>query len=84
MTTPLIAGNWKMNGLARDLAQARAVADSLAETPARARVAICPPATLLGRMAEALRSLTSGSIVDLRTGLHSAGAHQNNDKEEQL
>ena len=38
----------------------------------------------VGRMAEALRSLTSGSIVDLRTGLHSAGAHQNNDKEEQL
>jgi triosephosphate isomerase len=61
MTTPLIAGNWKMNGLARDLAQARAVADSLAETPARARVAICPPATLLGRMAEAL----AGSVVAL-------------------
>jgi hypothetical protein len=38
----------------------------------------------VGRMAEVLRSLTSGSIVDLRTGLHSAGAHQNNDKEEQL
>ena len=38
----------------------------------------------VGRMAEALRSLTSGSIVDLRTGLHLAGAHQNNDKEEQL
>jgi hypothetical protein len=38
----------------------------------------------VGRMAEVLRSLTSGSIVDLRTGLHLAGAHQNNDKEEQL
>jgi triosephosphate isomerase len=61
MTMPLIAGNWKMNGLARDLAQARAVADSLAATPTRARVAICPPATLLWRMAEAL----AGSVVAL-------------------
>jgi hypothetical protein len=38
----------------------------------------------VGAMAEAVRSLTSGSIVDLRTGLHLAGTHQNNDKEEQL
>ena len=36
MTAPLIAGNWKMNGLGRDLAEARAVADSLAAAPARA------------------------------------------------
>src|SRR5580704_15046103 len=61
MTTPLIAGNWKMNGLASDVAEARAVAESLAETPARARVAICPPATLLSRMAEML----AGSTVAL-------------------
>jgi triosephosphate isomerase len=61
MTTPLIAGNWKMNGLAHDLAQARAVADSLAETPARVRVAICPPMTLLSHMAAAL----AGSAVAL-------------------
>jgi len=59
MVRPLIAGNWKMNGLGRDLAEARAVAASLAETPAESRVAICPPATLLARMAEAL----SGSSV---------------------
>ncbi len=61
MTTPLIAGNWKMNGLGRDVAEARTVADSLAQTPASARVAICPPATLLARMAAAL----SGSAVHL-------------------
>ena len=51
---PLIAGNWKMNGLGPDLAQARAVADALAETPAAARVALHPPATLIERMARAL------------------------------
>ncbi|HEX4199854.1 MAG TPA: triose-phosphate isomerase [Caulobacteraceae bacterium] len=61
MRTPLIAGNWKMNGLGRDLVEAGRVADSLAEAPARGRVAICPPATLLSRMAEAL----TGSAVAL-------------------
>ena len=54
MTTPLIAGNWKMHGLAADLAQARAVAAGVVEGRPRARVALCPPATLLARMAEAL------------------------------
>jgi triosephosphate isomerase (TIM) len=54
MIRPLIAGNWKMNGLSRDLGEARAVAASLAEAEADARVAICPPATLLARMADAL------------------------------
>jgi triosephosphate isomerase len=54
MTTPLIAGNWKMNGLAVDLAEAEAVAAGLARARPTARVAICPPATLLARMAQAL------------------------------
>jgi len=50
--TPLIAGNWKMNGLAAALTEARAVAAGAGSTSAR--VAICPPATLVARMAEAL------------------------------
>jgi triosephosphate isomerase len=49
---PLIAGNWKMNGLAPALAEARAVAAGLAG--AKGRVALCPPATLVERMAEAV------------------------------
>jgi triosephosphate isomerase len=51
--TPLIAGNWKMNGDAAALAEARATAAGLAGT--KARVAICPPATLVSRAAEALK-----------------------------
>jgi len=51
-TAPFIAGNWKMNGLAADLDQARAVAAGLGG--AKARVAICPPATLTERMSRAL------------------------------
>jgi triosephosphate isomerase len=53
---PLIAGNWKMNGLAAALDEARAVAAGAAG--ARARVAICPPATLIHRMSEALAGTT--------------------------
>ncbi len=49
---PLIAGNWKMNGLAASLAEARAVADGAKD--AKGRVAICPPAVLIHRMSEAL------------------------------
>jgi triosephosphate isomerase len=49
---PLIAGNWKMNGASASLAEAEAVAAGLGEV--RARVAICPPATLIHRMSERL------------------------------
>ena len=55
----LIAGNWKMHGLAGALPQALAVASDLEREPAAARVALCPPATLLARMADAL----AGSAV---------------------
>ncbi|MDR3507282.1 MAG: triose-phosphate isomerase [Caulobacteraceae bacterium] len=54
MAKPLIAGNWKMNGLAADLTEAVALAQALAQQPAKARVALCPPATLIERAARAL------------------------------
>lgn len=51
----LIAGNWKMNGLAGALDEARAVADAVARRGGEGpRVAICPPATLVHRLSEAL------------------------------
>ena len=49
-TQKLIAGNWKMNGLAADLVVARELAEALAREPAAARVALCPPATLIAQM----------------------------------
>jgi triosephosphate isomerase len=55
MTTtpvPLIAGNWKMNGLEAALGEARAVAAGLGAS--NGRVAICPPATLVHRLAAAV------------------------------
>lgn len=52
---PLVAGNWKMNGLAAQLAEAQAVADALRRTPAGTDVMICPPATLLAQTAWAVK-----------------------------
>ena len=59
MSSRLIAGNWKMNGVSADLAEAVALAEALKETPASVRVALCPPATLVERMARAV----AGSAV---------------------
>ena len=50
----LIAGNWKMNGLGASLAEARALSEALASEAAACRVALCPPATLVHRLAEAV------------------------------
>jgi triosephosphate isomerase (TIM) len=45
---PLVAGNWKMNGLTAQLAEAQAVRDGLGHAPVDAM--ICPPSTLLAQM----------------------------------
>ena len=73
---PLVAGNWKMNGLKAGLAEARAVIARLAEPgfAPGADAMICPPATLVAELA----TLAKGSR--LRTGgqdCHAAvsGAH---------
>jgi triosephosphate isomerase len=54
---PLIAGNWKMNGLKADaLALAKAVADGVRQAGWRERdVLVCPPALLVNAVAEAVR-----------------------------
>ena len=51
----LIAGNWKMYGVHGWLEEARRFADCLAGHPTQARVAICPPATLIHRLSETLQ-----------------------------
>lgn len=53
----LAAGNWKMNGLRADLAEARALADVCGAVSCG--VLLCPPATLISAMADAL----AGSAV---------------------
>ncbi len=52
---PLVAGNWKMNGIDSSLAELGALREQLAEAPvAEADVMVCPPATLLSRAVEIL------------------------------
>ncbi|WGM39405.1 triose-phosphate isomerase [Caulobacter sp. NIBR1757] len=51
---PLVAGNWKMNGLGLSLDEARAVSAAVDAQPPACRVALCPPATLVARMADLL------------------------------
>ncbi len=58
---PLIAGNWKMHGRLADLDEARALAAELETRPAAARVALCPPATLIAPMAD----LMAGTGVEV-------------------
>jgi triosephosphate isomerase len=53
----LIAGNWKMNGLKSDgLALARGLAERATASPPAAELLVCPPATLIQAVAEAVRS----------------------------
>jgi triosephosphate isomerase len=57
---PLVAGNWKMNGLRRDIGEIVAVRDGL--IGAACDVAICPPATLIAEaVAAAGPALTIGA-----------------------
>ncbi len=45
---PLVAGNWKMNGLRTSLGEAAAICEAVAAGGAgKAEVVLCPPATLL-------------------------------------
>ena len=55
----LIAGNWKMNGMAADLAELSAIA-GVAGTVGEVDVAICLPATLIERAARAAPALAIG------------------------
>ncbi len=49
---PLVAGNWKMNGLTASVAEFEAmIAGYGADLAAKVELAICPPATLVARLA---------------------------------
>jgi triosephosphate isomerase (TIM) len=58
---PLVAGNWKMNGLGGALEELRALKERVARGPApKAEIMVCPPATLLAR---ARQQLSGSSIL---------------------
>ena len=74
MSKALIAGNWKMNGLAAELGEARALAEALVAEAAQARVALCPPTTLVAQMAWALKG-SPVTVGGQDCHIAAAGAH---------
>ena len=53
---PLVAGNWKMNGLTAQLAEALALADGIAAgTPLACDVMLCPPFPLISALASSVK-----------------------------
>ena len=72
---PLVAGNWKMNGLSASLSELKAMREAVDSGAAGlAEVAVCPPATLLAQT----NSFLKGSAIALGAqDCHAAvsGAH---------
>lgn len=71
-TEKLIAGNWKMNGLGGSLGEVEALRAALAEAAPACRVALCPPATLIERMARAAGEGIEIGGQDCRAESHGA------------
>ncbi|GBE43192.1 triosephosphate isomerase [bacterium BMS3Bbin10] len=72
---PLVAGNWKMNGLRASLTEAEALARQLDGNDAiTAQVMICPPATLIAPLAAVLEG-SSILIGGQDCHVNASGAH---------
>jgi hypothetical protein len=56
---PLIAGNWKMNGLKSSLAEFEAMLAGASDAAGKADLLVCPPATLIAAFAEKARGSTT-------------------------
>jgi triosephosphate isomerase len=52
---PLVAGNWKMNGLSGSINEFRRIIEGAATLSGKADLMVCPPATLIARFAETAR-----------------------------
>jgi triosephosphate isomerase len=52
---PLVAGNWKMNGLRASDAELKKIVAGAGSLSGKADLMVCPPATLIARFAEAAR-----------------------------
>jgi triosephosphate isomerase len=78
MTTairPLIAGNWKMNGLKASLAELEAMLAGTASVAAKCDLLVCPPATLVAVFAEKAKGAKSIAIGAQDCHPKASGAH---------
>src|SRR3954452_15846870 len=77
---PLIAGNWKMNGLKASRSEFDAMVAEAGSVIANADLLVCPPATLLASFAEQTRGILPADQKALALGAQDchpnpAGAH---------
>ncbi len=63
---PLVAGNWKMNGTMGSLGEVERLVDMLAGADVGCDIMICPPATLIAPMAQALASSSIRLVLNPR------------------
>jgi triosephosphate isomerase (TIM) len=62
---PLVAGNWKMNGLSASAAEFDKIVQAYAERSPRTDLAVCPPATLLTAFVQIAAQATPGAKVHI-------------------
>jgi triosephosphate isomerase len=72
---PLIAGNWKMNGLKSSQAEFEAMLAGASEVAAKADLLVCPPATLIAAFAEQARGSKTLAVGAQDCHPKSSGAH---------
>jgi triosephosphate isomerase (TIM) len=72
---PLIAGNWKMNGLKSSLAEFEAMRTGASDLAGRVDLLVCPPATLIAEFAERARSSKSFAVGAQDCHPNASGAH---------
>ena len=72
---PLIAGNWKMNGLRASQAEFEAMLAGASQVAAKADLPVCPPATLIAGFAEKARGSKNLTIGAQDCHPKGSGAH---------
>src|SRR5471030_1478756 len=72
---PLIAGNWKMNGLKASMAEFEAMLAGAPKVAAKADLLVCPPATLIAAFAEKVRSAKTLAVGAQDCHPKASGAH---------
>ncbi|HSJ40228.1 MAG TPA: triose-phosphate isomerase, partial [Xanthobacteraceae bacterium] len=72
---PLIAGNWKMNGLKSSLAEFEAMLAGASDVAAKADLLVCPPATLIADFAQRARGATTLAVGAQDCHTKPSGAH---------
>ena len=80
---PLVAGNWKMNGLAASAAELAKIIAGAGPLAGKAELMVCPPFTLIAAFAQAARG-SAVSIGGQDCHANASGAHTGDVAAEQL